>query len=178
MADNPKLTVMHEKFRGKVFEINKDEMSIGRRDTNDICIKDSSLSGHHADIFRREVDGKTVYVLRDNDSTNGTRINNVPLTGEQVLEPSDLIVFGNVETLFDSKSGVGRTSVTATTTIKLEDLDTNSTTRVMASNFDPTLANEQKKHALTQKVMLGVLGVAGAVFVAIVIYVLVKVLCL
>ena len=102
MADNPKLTVLFEKLRGKTFEIDKDEMSIGRRDSNDICIKDSSLSGHHADIFRREVDGKTVYVLRDNDSTNGTRINNVAVTGEQTLKNSDLILFGGVEVLFDS----------------------------------------------------------------------------
>ena len=97
MADNPKLTVLFEKLRGKTFEIDKDEMSIGRRDSNDICIKDSSLSGHHADIFRREVDGKTVYVLRDNDSTNGTRINNVAVTGEQTLKNSDLILFGGVD---------------------------------------------------------------------------------
>ena len=27
MADNPKLTVLYEKLRGKVFELNKDQMS-------------------------------------------------------------------------------------------------------------------------------------------------------
>ena len=59
MADHPKLTVLFEKLRGKTFEIDKDQMSIGRRDGMDICIKDSSLSGHHADIIRAEQNGKT-----------------------------------------------------------------------------------------------------------------------
>lgn len=104
MADNPKLTVLYEKLRGKVFELNKDQMSIGRRDGNDIVIKDASLSGHHADILRVERDGKTVYILRDNDSTNGTRINNLPIT-EQELKNSDIILFGGVEVLFDSNDG-------------------------------------------------------------------------
>ena len=97
---NPTFKVLYEKLRGKTFEINRDAMSIGRRDTMDICIKDSTLSGHHADIIRSERDGKTVYILRDNDSTNGTKVNNVPIT-EQELKNSDLILFGAVEVLFD-----------------------------------------------------------------------------
>ena len=38
MADHPKLTVLYEKLRGKTFEIDKDQMSIGRRDGMDIHI--------------------------------------------------------------------------------------------------------------------------------------------
>ena len=100
---NPKFTVLYEKLRGKTFEIDRDAMSIGRRDTMDICIKDATLSGHHADIIRSQHNGKTVYILRDNDSTNGTRVNNVPIT-EQELKNSDLILFGAVEVLFDGDS--------------------------------------------------------------------------
>ena len=58
MADTPKLTVLFEKMRGKTFELNKDSMTVGRRDGMDICIKDPSLSGYHADIIRSERDGK------------------------------------------------------------------------------------------------------------------------
>ena len=50
MADNPKLTVLFEELRGKTFELDKETMSVGRRDTNDICIPHGSLSGHHADM--------------------------------------------------------------------------------------------------------------------------------
>ena len=100
--NNPRFTVLSEKLRGKTFEIGKDEMSIGNHDGNDICIDDASVSEHHADIFRHKVDGKTVCVLRDNNSLNGIRVNNVAITGEQVLKNSDIIQFGEVEGLFDS----------------------------------------------------------------------------
>ena len=99
--NNPRFIVLSEKLRGKTFEISKDEMSIGCHDDNDICIDDSSVSEHHADIFRREIDGKIVCVLRDNNSLNGIRINNA-ITGEQVLENLDIIQFGEIEGLFDS----------------------------------------------------------------------------
>lgn len=127
MADNPKLTVLYEKLRGKVFELNKDQMSIGRRDGNDIVIKDASLSGHHADILRVERDGRTVYILRDNDSTNGTRINNLPIT-EQELKNSDIILFGGVEVLFDSNDGAETQVGSTTVTIDISQLDSNTST--------------------------------------------------
>lgn len=101
MENYPKFTILAGKLRGRTFEISKAEMSIGNHDGNDICIDDSSVNDHHADIFRREVDGKTVYVLRDNNSLNGIRINNVVIAGEQVLENSDIVLFGNIEVLFD-----------------------------------------------------------------------------
>ena len=148
MADHPKLTVLFEKLRGKTFEIDKDQMSIGRRDGMDICIKDSSLSGHHADIIRAEQNGKTVYILRDNDSTNGTRINNVPIT-EQVLKNSDLILFGGVEVLFDSNEEGGESgSFTKTHTIDLSSIDSNVSTVQTMINLSPFAAVERKKHAV------------------------------
>lgn len=101
MEKYPKIAVLSENLRGRTFEISKAEMSIGSHKDNDICIDDSSVSDHHADIFRREVDGKTVYVLRDNNSLNGTRVNNVMTTGEHILENSDIIQFGDIEVLFD-----------------------------------------------------------------------------
>ena len=101
MENYPKFTILAEKLRGRTFEISKAEMSIGSHEDNDICIDDSSVSDHHADIFLREVDGKTVYVLRDNNSLNGTRVNNVMTTGEHILENSDIVLFGDIEVLFD-----------------------------------------------------------------------------
>lgn len=100
--NNPRFIVLSEKLRGKTFESSKDEMSIGYHDGNDICIDNSSVSKHHADIFRREIDDKIVCVLRDNNSLNGTRVNNVAITGEQVLKNSDIIQFGEIEVLFDA----------------------------------------------------------------------------
>ena len=50
MSGSPKFTVLHEKHRGKTFDLDKDVITIGRRDEMDICIKDPSMSGHHATL--------------------------------------------------------------------------------------------------------------------------------
>ena len=85
MEKNPKFTVLYEKLRGKSFEINQDSMSIGRKDSADITLPDGSVSSHHADIIRTEQNGQVCFILRDNDSTNGTKVNNEPIT-ERVLK--------------------------------------------------------------------------------------------
>lgn len=169
---NPKFTVLFEKLRGKTFEINRDAMSIGRRDTMDICIKDSTLSGHHADIIRSERDGKVVYILRDNDSTNGTKVNNVPIT-EQELKNSDLILFGAVEVLFDGNTeSEGVTTFQPTVTLDLSQ-GSGMTTAPNLSNLNPLAEQEEKKREMTRKIMVGIAALAGLAVVAGLIYVLI-----
>ena len=170
---NPTFKVLYEKLRGKTFEINRDAMSIGRRDTMDICIKDSTLSGHHADIIRSERDGKTVYILRDNDSTNGTKVNNVPIT-EQELKNSDLILFGAVEVLFDGDSeSEGVTTYQPTVTLDLS-LDSSVTSAPTLNNLNPLAEQEEKKRELSRKIMITVVVAAGLLMAAGLAYLLVS----
>lgn len=165
--NNPKFTVLFEKLRGKTFEISRDAMSIGRRDTMDICIKDSTLSGHHADIIRSERDGKTVYILRDNDSTNGTRVNNMPVT-ECELKNSDIILFGAVEVLFDGNSeSEGATTFQPTVTLSL---DNDGASVANLANLNPHAEEDEKKRELTHKIMVGLAAAAGFAVVAGLIY--------
>lgn len=174
MADNPKLTVLFEKLRGKTFELDREQMSIGRRDGMDICIKDSSLSGHHADIFRTERDGKAVFILRDNESTNGTRINNVPVTGEQELKNSDLILFGGVEVLFDSNEQGESGSYTKTHTIDISNIDTSVSSVPTLTNLNPFAGKDEKKHAVQQKIVIACVAVVALLLVALVIWVVIN----
>ena len=165
MAKNPKLTVLYEKLRGQSFEIDRETMSIGRRNTSDICLADGSVSGHHADIIRSVQNGEVCYILRDNDSTNGTRINNEPVT-EKVLKNSDLIAFGNVEVLFDG--GSERDDNQNTHTIDLGSTALNTATTQTLTNFNPLAETEKKKNALVgiaTKVAIALLGVVVAVLV-------------
>ena len=172
---NPTFKVLYEKLRGKTFEINRDAMSIGRRDTMDICIKDSTLSGHHADIIRSERDGKTVYILRDNDSTNGTKVNNVPIT-EQELKNSDLILFGAVEVLFDGDDeSDGVTTFQPTVTLDLS-LDSGISSAPTLANLNPLAEQEEKKRELTHKIRVGVAILAGLAVVAAIVIVLITLL--
>ncbi len=56
--------------RPQVFNLVKDEATIGRSNDNDIVLNDFSVSRRHATL-RRENDA---WVIRDNQSTNGVRI--------------------------------------------------------------------------------------------------------
>ena len=166
MSNNPKLTVLFEKLRGKTFEIDKEMVSIGRKDENDICLKDGSVSGHHADIYKVEnEDGTVVYVLRDNGSSNGTRINSVPVE-EQVLKNNDLIMFGSVEVLFDSNDGSSMdstaTSVSRLThTIDLSSIDGSLSTTPALTSLNPLALAEEKKRKMTHLIIIAVCIAAG-----------------
>jgi pSer/pThr/pTyr-binding forkhead associated (FHA) protein len=159
MAKNLKLTVLFEKLRGQSFEIDRETMSVGRRETADIRLADGSVSGHHADIIRSYQDGEDCYILRDNDSTNGTRINNEPVT-ERILKDSDLITFGNVEVLFDSGDSRDNGSQ-FTHTIDLGNTELNTATTQTLVNFNPLAETEKKKNAVVGKLVIGVATLLG-----------------
>ena len=166
MSNNPKLTVLFEKLRGKTFEIDKEMVSIGRKDENDICLKDGSVSGHHADIYKVEnEDGTVAYVLRAHGSRHGTRINSVPVE-EQVLKNNDLIMFGSVEVLFDSNDGSSMdstaTSVSRLThTIDLSSIDGSLSTTPALTSLNPLALAEEKKRKMTHLVIIAVCIAAG-----------------
>jgi len=58
------------------FDIDKTGLSIGRADNNRVQIDDTAVSTNHAEIVIEENDeGKEVYFIHDNGSTNGTFLN-------------------------------------------------------------------------------------------------------
>ena len=178
MATTPKLTVLFEKVRGQTFNLEQDSMSVGRKDEMDITLKDGSVSGHHADIFRVEQDGEVKFILRDNDSTNGTKVNNQPIT-EHELRNSDLITFGNVEVLFDGEqSAADGTSEFShlTHTIDISSLDKNTTAPQVLTNFNPLSAKEAQKDAMFKRSLLVTLGLIAIGLFSLVVLVLVKIL--
>ncbi len=60
--------------RPQVFNLAKDEATIGRSNDNDIVLNDFSVSRRHATL-RRENDAWVIY---DNQSTNGVRVKEKP----------------------------------------------------------------------------------------------------
>jgi len=102
MAVIPKLIALSEQFRGRKFELTKDLVTAGRVAERDICIEDKTISTHHCDLIKDEDD----YILRDRNSTNGTRVNNKPIE-EKKLQHGDIVQLGSVELLYDSD---GRTT--------------------------------------------------------------------
>jgi pSer/pThr/pTyr-binding forkhead associated (FHA) protein len=70
-----------------------DRTTIGRVDVNTFQIAETSVSSHHCEVLLRGSD----VVIKDLNSTNGTFINDQPVTGESVLKPGQKLRLGTVE---------------------------------------------------------------------------------
>jgi predicted component of type VI protein secretion system len=94
--DMPKL-ILTTDTQGKVaYEFTEDLVTIGRAPDNMIVIDDPSISSRHAQL---ELSGE-IYRLKDLESTNGTRVNGIPIT-ETVLRFDDRIRFGGIDARFE-----------------------------------------------------------------------------
>jgi len=174
MADYPKLMILSEKFRGVSFKLDKDEMSAGRNDQRDICIKDGSVSSYHCDFIHRD----DTYFVVDHDSTNGTRLNNVPLApGEPAaLKNSDLLQLGNIEVMFDFDDGTSVMTTRTETGIDLTSADTGLSTVKEFANLSPFAGNERVSADRNRKVLLGVIAAVGLIVLVLVICMIIMIL--
>jgi predicted component of type VI protein secretion system len=90
------LTIATGELSGQVFELDKDELSIGRSDQNVISLDDPAVSGKHCVVAR----SGNKYSIRDLHSTNGTRLNGKNVS-EARLKPGDVITVGAVDMTID-----------------------------------------------------------------------------
>ena len=119
----PKIFILSEQMRGASFSLSNDSYTIGRSDSCDICIADPTISGHHCTLMKQE-DGS--FVIRDDDSTNGTRVNDQKVdAGQSVqLKSSDIVKLGSVEVLYDAMDGARLESSRTISVINLNDAST------------------------------------------------------
>lgn len=89
---------MSSTVKGQKFDLDRDEIRIGRNSQNLVALDDPSISDHHCSITR---DGRK-YFLTDLGSTNGTRLNGAPVT-RAPLRPKDIIQIGSLELMFDGQ---------------------------------------------------------------------------
>lgn len=79
------------------FELDQPEIHVGRRGDNDIRIDEISVSGHHAvieSVPNAYLEGTVDYYITDNNSTNGTFVNDIRIDGRQRLNSNDLVRIG------------------------------------------------------------------------------------
>jgi pSer/pThr/pTyr-binding forkhead associated (FHA) protein len=84
-------------LKGQRLTVRVPVVNIGRGDYNDLVIPDDSVSGSHAKLQRRE----GVWILVDNESTNGTWVDGERIQGEVALGPGTVIRFGEISVLFE-----------------------------------------------------------------------------
>ncbi len=88
-AAPPPVAELVDLRNGKTFSLDKSLVRIGRKPDNDLVIAEGTVSGHHAEIERRE--GQ--FFLRDLNSANATKVNDQKVQGEVRLENGDILRF-------------------------------------------------------------------------------------
>ena len=84
---------------GRIYEIRKETLSIGRSRESDIFLEDLAVSRLHASIVNL---GDNNYALRDEGSANGTKVNGQPVNKYQPypLQEGDKIQLGQTVLVF------------------------------------------------------------------------------
>lgn len=170
---NVKITILSDKMRGTAFTLSNEQYTIGRSDTANICIQEPTISGHHCTLMRT---GEDSYAVRDEGSTNGTRVNGEKLTDEVVtLKNGDLLQVGNVEMLFENEEE-HHAEIRTMTVINLDDTGTVDVSNAGMKNLamknsakKPMSLRDNKKHNAIFYIVLAILGVlvlGGLVYMA------------
>jgi len=104
-----KLLVRLHSKGSRHIELIHETFTIGRKANNSLVIEDAAMSGQHARIVKVQA----VYFLEDLQSTNGTSVNNRPITRHQ-LRDADVITIGQHRLVFQD-SGMANTALSAPT---------------------------------------------------------------
>ncbi len=98
------LVVVDGPNRGKKVALNRNQLTVGKREDNDLVLTDTTVSRNHIEIKYQQ----DAFELRDLDSTNGTFINGTRVK-EAYLAPGDRIKVGNTTlefVAFDEKISI------------------------------------------------------------------------
>jgi pSer/pThr/pTyr-binding forkhead associated (FHA) protein len=79
-------------------ELSEDTLTVGRLPENDLPLDDISVSSRHAELVLVNGD----YLLKDLQSTNGTKVNG-DRCKEWELQDGDQIIFGKVKAAYSSE---------------------------------------------------------------------------
>ncbi|MFL5357170.1 FHA domain-containing protein [Archangium sp.] len=90
------LTIARGLQQGTVLSFEQADVTIGRTAENDVVLQDGGVSRKHVRISDRL--GR--YYASDLGSSNGTQLNDAPLSGEHELKNGDRISLGPVELVF------------------------------------------------------------------------------
>lgn len=81
------------------FPLESNLLTIGRGLNNDIVLEDPRISRQHAQVRFRS----RRFLISDLGSTNGTYVNGVPVTTEQILRHGDIVSLGGLELVFQQR---------------------------------------------------------------------------
>lgn len=88
----PTLIFVGEPFDGRTCELVQETTSVGRSSQNHLCIQDASVSARHCEILANGAE----ILVRDLNSSNGTFINAVRISGQAQVKHGQILRIGNV----------------------------------------------------------------------------------
>ena len=92
----PRLIRIGDMLDGETYSLTQQHNTVGRTEDNTVLLADASVSRRHATV---SIDGGR-FILVDNGSSNGTRINNHLILEPALLTAGDVISFGNIRFVF------------------------------------------------------------------------------
>lgn len=92
----PSIYIKYCKGEPDTLELKFGELSIGRSEDNAVCIKEPTVSSHHAKIFTFF----NASYVEDLGSTNGTMVNGKKIK-KHTLHNGDVITVGKCELIFN-----------------------------------------------------------------------------
>jgi len=100
----------------QVIKLEKEVLTLGRREDNDIILDDIFVSRRHAEVIRKG----EVYIIRDQKSRYGTYVNGIRIT-EKKLDYGDEIQLGNILITFVDEKRLGQIPERKTVTRRFGD---------------------------------------------------------
>ena len=92
-----KITITGGAKNGEIIDLQNADLVLGRHADCDLILDDTRASSHHARLYR----DKTEWMLTDLKSTNGTRVNQQPVS-TVTLRDNDLIEIGDTQIRFQA----------------------------------------------------------------------------
>lgn len=129
------------------FGLDKEVMTIGRKDDNDIRIDNLAVSGHHAKLLTLFDDS----FLEDLDSTNGTLVNGQPIN-KYPLKNGDVITIGKHELRYlnDNIGAADDDEKTVLIRPKVQQPSYPNTVMPNEINYEPTPKSDKLQNAKLQ----------------------------
>ncbi len=109
------LIAMEGQLKGTRYELTEAANTIGRNETNTICIDGPAVSGQHCAIEKAGVG----YAIQDLDSTNGTFLNDERISSADLLR-SDIITLGTTPLMIDGEDLPQKPATTGITPTRVE----------------------------------------------------------
>ncbi len=169
----PRIVILSEGLTGKAHELKVDKTTIGRVDDNTFPIPEPSVSSHHCEILLRGAD----VILHDLNSTNGSFVNGLQVTGEAVVKSGQIIRLGQVEMRLEDaqpKAAAGSKKLPDQTMVIPQGvkLGQEPSTKIVA--FDKERTGFAKKKNTGTKVFIIVAILLGLAIIAVIVSQLMK----